>query len=246
MQLMCVTLSGAASAEAAGPDYWNVANVIAPDVLNMHKDASARSPVVAVVPADARGLKNRGCTGAPTFQQWMAMSAAERERSSRARWCRVTWAGTQGWVAGRFLVEGAPDNTRRASTKVGPWTIVCSQTPCTIEQAGFGAKRSTRLVIGPKDDGNAEISVVRSGLARQGAMTIHIDGEVFSRGPVAPLWTDGGRRLRMEADDLTAGLLRELRKRKTMVLTLPGEPGGVEFHLERLGDALRAIESGAK
>jgi len=77
-------------------------------------------------------------------------------------------------------------------------------------------------------------------------MTIHIDGEVFSRGPVAPLWTDGGRRLRMEADDLTAGLLRELRKRKTMVLTLPGEPGGVEFHLERLGDALRAIESGAK
>ena len=232
-----VTLSTVAMAEADGPDAWDVVNVEAPDVLGLHAEPSARSPVVAGIPAGTRGLKNLGCTGIPSFRQWMEMSAAERERSSRARWCRISHGGVTGWVAGRFLAESSA-----AGSNVGPWTIVCRQKgPCGLEQTGLGGTRRTRIRIEPTADRNGEITILRADLPRQGVLSIHMDGKLISSGPIAPLKSADGRRLTLSPDDISAGLIRDMARHRTMVLSFPGEARGVEFHLERLSDALSRI-----
>lgn len=97
-----------AGAEADGPDYWNVTGIAPTDVLNMRAEPRADGRVVSRLPHDAKGLRNLGCRGTPSFQQWQRMSDAEKERSRRSRWCRVEYRGRSGWVAGRFLVEGGP------------------------------------------------------------------------------------------------------------------------------------------
>ncbi|MFZ4807263.1 MAG: SH3 domain-containing protein [Hyphomicrobiaceae bacterium] len=244
--LLSILMSAAALAAADGPDAWDVVHVVPPDVLNVHAEASARSAVIAGIPAETRGLKNLGCTGTPTFQQWMAMSAAERERSSRARWCRISYAGTRGWVSGRFLAEGSSAAPVPRRTAVGPWAISCQDGGCVIEQAGLGGLRPTRLRIEPKGVQNAEITIQRGGLPRQGVLTVHMDGKLISSGPVAPLRSADGRELKMTPDDITAGLLREMGRHRTMVLTVPGEAGGIEFHLERFGEALTTGQGSAR
>ncbi len=235
-------LAGVSVADAAadGPDTWDVVNVRSPDVLNVHVEASARSKVIASIPADARGLRNLGCTGTPTFAQWLEMTAAERARSGRARWCRISYAGLEGWVAGRFL--------REASRELifGAWTVVCRDRPCVVEQTGLGGKRQTKLRIEPAAADNATITLFNKRLPRQGVLSIHMDGKLVSSGPIAPLTSADGRHLKMTPDDITAGLLRNMRQHRTMVLSFPGETAGVEFHLEHLDEALKSATDPAR
>jgi hypothetical protein len=230
--VLCVVGSSPARAAADGPDTWDVVGVTAPDVLNMHVEANARSKVIAGIPSDARGLRNLGCTGIPSFAQFMAMTPAERARSGRARWCRVSYGGSEGWVAGRFLRESR-------DTVIGPWTIVCRDRSCVVEQTGLAGSRRTKLSIEPAGAQNATITISRSRLSRQGALSIHMDGQLVSSGPVAPIRTADGRQLKMTPDDVTAGLLRNMMRHKTMVMTFPGETAGVEFHLEQFEEALQ-------
>ncbi len=236
-----VALAAVAPAAAAGegPDLWDVVGVTAPDVLNIHARSSAASPVIASLPADAPGLRNLGCTGGPSFAEWQAMTPADRTRSARARWCRISYAGSEGWVAGRFLREA------RGDTKIAAWTVTCPKASCEVEQTGLGAARRTILKILPQGAGNAEITIVRNPAPREGTLTIHMDGQLLSGGPVGPLRRADGRALRMTPDDdITAGLIAAMGRHKTMVLTFPGEAAGVEFHLEGFGEALRVAGEG--
>ncbi len=109
--MTCVLLLAAgtaAVAEADGPDYWAVVGVARGDVLNMRAEPNAASRIVGRIPAGAMGLRNLGCRGIPSFEEWQRMSEAEKRRSARSRWCRVEFQGRIGWVAGRFLREGGP------------------------------------------------------------------------------------------------------------------------------------------
>lgn len=103
--VMALVGSSSARAEADGPDFWSVRGVRNDDVLNMRAAPSPTGPLVTAIPHDARGLRNLGCQGGPTFAQWNKMTPAERNRASRKRWCKVEYAGRQGWVAGRYLSE---------------------------------------------------------------------------------------------------------------------------------------------
>jgi len=238
--LFCLAAVPVAHAAADGPDNWDVVNVRSPDVLNVHVAASARSKVIASIPADARGLRNLGCTGAPSFAQWLEMTPAERARSGRARWCRISYAGSEGWVAGRFLREASQDLV------FGAWTVVCRDRPCVIEQTGLAGKRQTKLRIEPAAADNATITLFNKRLPRQGVLSIHMDGKLVSSGPIAPLRSADGGHLKMTPDDITAGLLRNMRQHKTMVLSFPGETAGVEFHLEHLDEALKSAVDRAR
>ena len=76
---------------AGGPDWWQVAGVGAGSALNVRSGPATRYPVVGKA-QNGEALQNRGC-----------------RMTGPDRWCsvRVDGSGQQGWVAGRFLVEGA-------------------------------------------------------------------------------------------------------------------------------------------
>lgn len=88
-----------------GPDFYAVTGIAADGGLNIRAEPSARSRKIGEIPHDARGLQNLGCTGGPSFAEWLKMSEAERKRAGRDRWCRVRYQGILGWVAGRYLME---------------------------------------------------------------------------------------------------------------------------------------------
>ncbi len=242
--LMWAASAGFAVAAASGPDSWDVSGVEARDTLSMHATASARSKVIARIPHDAKGLKNLGCRGAPSFQQWTRMGEAERARASRSRWCRVSYQGKTGWVAGRYLREGATMPEAQPQY-VGAWTLKCSRT-CWLEQPSVGANRPTLLKLRPVGDGNAEITIERRGIAKTGTLTVYMDGEAVSAGPIAPLAANGPGRLVMDPDDITMGLKTQMGRHKRMVLSFPGEERGAEYGLDQFDEAWRQLAAPAK
>lgn len=107
--LAALTLgSGAASADADGPDFYQVRNVAADDVLNMRAKPSPHAAKVGEIPPDGVCIRNLGCRGGLTFQEFTERSPARRKQREREnpRWCQVKYRGITGWVAGRYLAEG--------------------------------------------------------------------------------------------------------------------------------------------
>jgi len=94
---------------ADGPDYWQVHGVESGDVLNIRKEASGKSEKVGEIPADGQCVKNLKCVGGLTYDEFANLSEAEKEKikKERPRWCQVEYEGVKGWVAGRYLREGA-------------------------------------------------------------------------------------------------------------------------------------------
>ena len=97
--------------EADGPDYWAVRGVAGDDVLNIRKEADWRSQKVGEIPPDGQCIKNLRCVGGLTLDEFITLSEAEKAKiqMERPRWCRITYNGITGWVAGRYLQEGACD-----------------------------------------------------------------------------------------------------------------------------------------
>jgi len=98
--------AGPALAEADGPDFFRVVGVAANDVLNIRADADARSAKVGAIPHDGNGIRNLGCKGGLSFEEYSKASAAQREAGRRTRWCQIEYRGVTGWAAGWFLGEG--------------------------------------------------------------------------------------------------------------------------------------------
>ena len=102
-------------ATADGPDFFAVTGVAPDDVLNLREGPSARTGKIGEIPHDGRGLRNLGCQGLPSFGEWEKMTSEERTESRRRYWCKIRYAGSEGWVAGRYLREDGPP-ARAAST----------------------------------------------------------------------------------------------------------------------------------
>lgn len=94
-----------ASADADGPDFWGLRADATPDELTMRVRPDLESPVLKHIPEDAEPLRNLGCTGVPSFAEWLDMSDSERRAAAEARWCRVRYQDVEGWVPGRALIE---------------------------------------------------------------------------------------------------------------------------------------------
>src|SRR5210317_1960098 len=87
-----------ATAEADGPDWFRVTGVASNDVLNVRERAGARHRKVGELPHNANGIRNLGCVGGLSYQQWQRATRAEREAAARKRWCRISWRGVEGWA----------------------------------------------------------------------------------------------------------------------------------------------------
>ena len=121
--VMSFLLAGASSvwfstarATADGPDCWGVRDVAKDDVLNMRSRPDFKSPKVGEIPHDASGIRNMGCKGGLTFEEFTTLSEAQKQQvlRQRPRWCRVNYLGTTAWVAGRYLKEAACEDGRSA------------------------------------------------------------------------------------------------------------------------------------
>jgi hypothetical protein len=242
----CLVIVTDAHAAADGPDFWDVSGVAAGDVLHLRSGQSARAGLVAKIPHDAKGLRNLGCQGGPSFSAWTRMTAAQRASAARRRWCKVEYAGKRGWVAGRFLAEAGPPAPGQAATppakivkgsaariaaaSFGAWTVRCAP-ECHLEQLGQGGARPAVLTIEPAEGVNARFTIVRGSLPASGKLEIWMDGTLITAGPLEQLLSKDGSRILFEPDDITLGLLRRIKDGQTMVVSFPGEDRGIEFRL---------------
>lgn len=109
--LMLTLNPGAASADAEGPDFYQVTGVAANDTLAIRAKPNPRAAKIGEIPPDAICIRNLGCKGGLTFREFSELSPVERAKrlKQNPRWCKVEHQGVTGWVAGRYLREGACD-----------------------------------------------------------------------------------------------------------------------------------------
>lgn len=95
--------------EDGGPDHYVVRGVAKGDTLTLRAAPSASSAARERIPPNATCLRNLGCKGGLTFQEFSTLSEAEKKKRQAAnpRWCKVEYKGKTGWVAGRYVAEGA-------------------------------------------------------------------------------------------------------------------------------------------
>ena len=123
-------------AEADGPDYWSVHGVARNDVLNLRAGANPHAEKVGEIPPAATCVRNLGCTGGLTLEEYTTLSEGERKalEKKRPRWCQVEYQGNKGWVAGRYLREG--DCTDAADSHAEPMHIAGFRVDAGSERAG--------------------------------------------------------------------------------------------------------------
>ena len=98
-------------AEADGPDHYRVTGVVADDLLNIRAEPNPRAEKVGEIPSDGNCIRNLGCRGGLTMDEYSTLSAEQKTRRLREnpRWCKIDYQGVEGWVAGRYLAEGGCD-----------------------------------------------------------------------------------------------------------------------------------------
>ena len=101
-----------ASATADGPDFYQVTGVANGDVLNIRSHPNPHAEKLGEIPPDGTCLRNLGCQGGLTFQEFTELSKARQAArlKENPRWCRIEYQGVTGWVAGRYLQEGTCDS----------------------------------------------------------------------------------------------------------------------------------------
>ena len=105
---LLLTASGLALAEADGPDYYRVQGVAGNDVLNIRNEADPHAHKVGSIPPEADCVRNLGCKGGLTLDEYTSLSKKEQAAilKKRPRWCRIEYQGIKGWVSGHYLTEG--------------------------------------------------------------------------------------------------------------------------------------------
>jgi len=116
--LGCVS-AASVFATADGPDYYRIAHVTINNVLNMRASPDTSGGIIGAIPYNADGVVNFGCVGGPSFAEYEAATMAERAAMQKARWCRVGYDRTIGWVAGWFLAEGGSKSSFRGGATLG-------------------------------------------------------------------------------------------------------------------------------
>ena len=100
--------SSVATAEADGPDFYKVTGIPKGDILNIRVSPDAHAAKVGEIPPEGTCIRNRGCQGGLTFQEYSTLSKSGQVKrlKQNPRWCQVEYQGVTGWVAGRYLAEG--------------------------------------------------------------------------------------------------------------------------------------------
>jgi len=118
VSILLYCFNSAALATADGPDHYRVRGIASGGFLEMRKAPGPDAAIVAKIPAGMTCLRNLGCQGGLSLQEFTTLSDEEKRRRTEAnpRWCKVDYRGTVGWVPGQSLGEDAchkiaPDQT---------------------------------------------------------------------------------------------------------------------------------------
>jgi hypothetical protein len=107
--IIAIFWSLTAHAEADGPDHFRVIGTPSGKGLTLHSEASKQSTVLGAIPGASSCLRNLGCQGGLSLEDFSTLSKDDQARrlAENPRWCKVEYQGTTGWVEGQFLGEGA-------------------------------------------------------------------------------------------------------------------------------------------
>jgi hypothetical protein len=96
-------------ATADGPDFFAVRGIAANDVLNIRAEPRASARRLGAIPPEGQCIRNLGCQGGLSLAEFTGLTPEQQQQRLRAkpRWCKVQYQGVTGWVAGRYLGEGA-------------------------------------------------------------------------------------------------------------------------------------------
>lgn len=93
-------------AEADGPDFWDVKNVAAGDRLNVREKPDARSKKVGTLVPGQSCVKNLGCTGMLSYNEFISLSETKKTQlKNRHHWCKIQYRDITGWVYSKYIGE---------------------------------------------------------------------------------------------------------------------------------------------
>lgn len=113
-------------AEADGPDYWEIQSNTAVGLMH---DRGSPEPIL-MLPTGTDGLANKGCSGLPSYNEWLTMTDKERNEAEHNAWCRVVYGNVEGWVSKIYLVEGHPPSPSFDCSKASGQVenLICKET----------------------------------------------------------------------------------------------------------------------
>lgn len=111
-----------ALAAADGPDHYAVRGVAAGSAIDLRSEPRPTAPSIGRLPADAACVRNLGCQGGLTLDEFSKLDkdAQQRRLQENPRWCKVEYQGTTGWVEGQFLAEAACAAATAPANAVAP------------------------------------------------------------------------------------------------------------------------------
>jgi len=92
-------------ANAAGPDHFRVKDYIDPNTAIIYAMPSSCSQKIGLLPNGTRKIKNNGCKGELSYDEWIVASPKEREEASKEVWCEVEYKNKRGWIRGYLITE---------------------------------------------------------------------------------------------------------------------------------------------
>jgi hypothetical protein len=108
-----------ALATADGPDFYKVQGAPDGNGLPLRGKPDASTPL-GVIPVNATCVRNLGCQGGLTMQEFTSLSDEEKAQrlAANPRWCKVAYQGQTGWVEGQYLAEAPCANADSAARQL--------------------------------------------------------------------------------------------------------------------------------
>ena len=107
--LACLWPAGAAQATADGPDYYQPRGIASGTTIPLQAAPRSDAPALGRIGSAAACLRNLGCQGGLSMQEFNSLSEAARQQrlALNPRWCKVAYQGRIGWLPGSDLAESA-------------------------------------------------------------------------------------------------------------------------------------------
>jgi hypothetical protein len=182
-----------AQATADGPDFYKVKGAPDGDKLQLRATPDASTPL-GFIPVNAECLRNLGCQGGLSLQEFTSLSGKEKAArlAANPRWCKVTYQGQTGWVQGQYLAEApcANADTTARQLPIGPKALSVKESIKGYQSADYRIKalagqtlkvtltaRHPQAYFNLLPSGTQEAMFVGSSMGNKASVVIPMDGE---------------------------------------------------------------------